>query len=548
MKQDEQFDELARRKLDEQSFPFEEADWSAARALIDAQRGRTGGMPWAWLTLIVLLLAGGLAWYMLADGRTAQQADKPVAGLNTPPAVPTEVPVNDVEQPANTIAVSSGPIPMVDPTGNLPEPLGDAIPSPVSLRPAVEMAPPSAQPSIQQLREAAATGSPTDAFQHTISDRSSAALTDHDPVVVGEQHIQQDVPLPEAPAESREQPVGERYSTTHAEAVDGSDEEENGPDGAPVATPTIHVSVPVGSQSADTSAHNVKADRPITAQDSTSLAMRQAAQANDSISSMELPLPLVPERAPWQIGVAGGLFSSRSSYQGGNSAEWAYGSNSATSPSFGAELMHMGHRFGLGFGLHWGSYAEKLRTDAWQERFTYLDEHWGFVPFQTTILMITDTLPGSPPSYQGTPVDTVLNIFMQVTDTLTEEHTTRDARDGLNRVSYLEVPLLVDVHTARGRWTFGLRGGPAVGLLMGRSGALPNATNDGYITYGDQPFRRLMLGYTARAYAHYRFHAGWSVGLEPALRGQLLNSLDSGALGKRSHAAGLMLGLRYQFR
>ncbi|MEX1132537.1 MAG: hypothetical protein WEC15_04865, partial [Flavobacteriales bacterium] len=117
-----------------------------------------------------------------------------------------------------------------------------------------------------------------------------------------------------------------------------------------------------------------------------------------------------------------------------------------------------------------------------------------------------------------------------------------------NRVSYVEIPLLLDAHLMQGRWSVGLRGGPTLGILTGRRGALPNSSNDGYTEFSDQAFRELMLGYTARAYIRYRWNAAWSIGLEPAIRGQLINSLDNGPLDRRSSAFGGMLSLSYRLR
>ncbi|MBK8580672.1 MAG: hypothetical protein IPL86_02160 [Flavobacteriales bacterium] len=70
MNSNEEFDELARRKLEERQIPFQEADWQDARSRIDAQRG--GGNKGAWITgAVALLLVGGLAWYGTGSSETA---------------------------------------------------------------------------------------------------------------------------------------------------------------------------------------------------------------------------------------------------------------------------------------------------------------------------------------------------------------------------------------------------------------------------------------------------------------------------------------------
>lgn len=256
----------------------------------------------------------------------------------------------------------------------------------------------------------------------------------------------------------------------------------------------------------------------------------------------------MPDRAPWEISLIGGAFTSTSTYAGSNSADWTGNISAERSVGIGAEIMHVGRSIGIGTGLYYGSYAERIRTDAVDVSTSALHHYWYLMAVDTTVLVITDTLPGIPPSYTGTSMDTTLHILAQGTDTVISQQLLRDARNQVNRVSYLEVPLLLDAHVTQGRWMLGLRGGPTIGLLTGRRGSLPNNTDDGYLGFNDVAFREVVFGYTARAYVRYRFNAGWSLGLEPALRGQLLNSLGSGELERRSSAKGVMLSLTYRLR
>jgi hypothetical protein len=124
----------------------------------------------------------------------------------------------------------------------------------------------------------------------------------------------------------------------------------------------------------------------------------------------------------------------------------------------------------------------------------------------------------------------------------------REARRTTNRVSYLEVPLLLDAHVVQGRWHLGLRGGPTLGLLSGRRGSLPGPGGEGYTELGQQAFRDVLFGWTARAYVRYRFNTGWSLGVEPMLRGQFGNGLESDALSRSSSAAGVMMSVSYRMR
>ena len=242
------------------------------------------------------------------------------------------------------------------------------------------------------------------------------------------------------------------------------------------------------------------------------------------------------------------MLSSTTKYSGSNSADWKGDIQKENSVGIGAELMHMGRNFGVGTGLHYSTYSERIRTDAVDRSTTTLQNFWYLMPVDTMVFVVTDTLPGTPPSYTGTSTHTTLDVLAQGTDTTTTTERIREARNEMNHVSYLEVPLLLDAHLVQGRWSFGLRGGPTVGLLTGRRGAIPAPDNEGYVAFADLPFRELIVGYTARAYARYRFNAAWSVGIEPALQGQLMNSLGSGELERKAKAKGMMLSLTYRLR
>lgn len=274
---------------------------------------------------------------------------------------------------------------------------------------------------------------------------------------------------------------------------------------------------------------------------------------SNSVATPLLPAslpPLIPERAPWEISLLGGIFSSNSTFTGGNSADWSNDVGRMTTGGAAAEVMHMGRHFGLGIGLHYGTYAERITLGELSSTTTTIDNFWFLVPVDTTLLFISDTINAGTDSsyYVGQAVPTTINVLAEGADTTSTTTVTRQARELVNRTSYLEIPLLFDVHLVQGPWSLGLRAGPTVGFLTGRTGALPNAANDGYTEFGDQAFREVMVGYTARAYIRYRWNDAWSIGLEPALRGQLMNSLGEGAIDRRSTALGGMISLSYRLR
>ncbi|MBP8879219.1 MAG: hypothetical protein KBG86_14330, partial [Flavobacteriales bacterium] len=73
MSERNEFDELARRKLEERGSIFRESDWSAAERLIAAQRRTSGGWKhWA-IGAVALILIGAATWWMNADPAAEKQ-------------------------------------------------------------------------------------------------------------------------------------------------------------------------------------------------------------------------------------------------------------------------------------------------------------------------------------------------------------------------------------------------------------------------------------------------------------------------------------------
>lgn len=204
-----------------------------------------------------------------------------------------------------------------------------------------------------------------------------------------------------------------------------------------------------------------------------------------------------------------------------------------------------GRHFGFGLGLHHVTYAEQLEAQTLQ------DEHRAWVtdyhldPVDTTLLIVNGTVWVNGQQYHSTYLlDTTVYVL---TGTMREEVSTNMRRNGLarrNRTSYLEIPLLFEAHTRRGPWSFALRGGPTLGILQGRRGVLPTTT--GYTDLKDEAFHELVPGYTLQGHVRYHFAQVWSIGVGPAIRGQLMNSTQREGLQRRSNATGAVIsvGLR----
>lgn len=608
MSLNEEFDELARRKLKERAFPFQEADWQDARKRIDAHRG---GKGYAWFTGAVLLLIGGMVWYGTRSTATEntmasieQVAPTSVATTAQGQIAPNEMvdPIvapskqNEQASPADTMApsIKSIPVHVVDrayeASTKASIPTKSSIPQKETVWKARSTKKDVRRTQIAVHPITGSTMAPQEevekeAVENPFPERKSAPLEKGStssntvssklpgpPVASDEPQIA--VPnatagvdaqnAPQAPAPNGHAEDGS--GTTVASNAFPDVKAKNEPTNSPVPNksdarntenetgfPLLNGAGPTQVQSTSSATGPTllaQQENPKTSdQDSTSTVTETpSANADLEDTSAVPPVPLlIPERAPWEVSLLGGLFSSTGSYAGGNSAEWSGNVSAEKSVSLGAELMHLGRNFGIGAGVQYGSYAERIRTEAIDQTSLSMQNYWYLMAVDTTILFITDTIqPGGP--YSGVSMDTTINVLTQGTDTTVNTLHVRDARDQVNRVSYLEVPLLLDAHLTQGRWMLGLRGGPTIGLLTGRRGSLPNPTHDGYVPLADQAFREVVFGYTARAYVRYRFNAGWSVGLEPAVRGQLFNSLGSGDLERKASAIGAMLSLTYRLR
>ncbi len=563
MSERSEFDDVARRKLEEREFPFQEADWLEAKRLIAQQRSSGTGRTWL-LAGVGVMLIGLSAWFLTADSSAVQES--PSVSVNAtheksttaaPLAITRDEPkaIESARSGSSSDLTSSGLLDRDGAASNSNGPQVGSRPSPV--RPeqvstvqqqAVERStmekigasstsPAPGVAAVSQDRDNASgaveTSAPAQEIVATTSTRAESVI---DPtmgtasmVIAGPETSSADVSATaEPPVDAEEGPL-----TAVTENTTKSTE--------PPSDPTANE---VGPFTADTSAtitagSEVANDPP-------------AEQVQDSASTTAAvppPPPLITPDSPWEISLIIGGLLSRSTYTGGNSAEWIDGQTGRWSPAIGGEVMHMGRNFGIGSGLHYSTYEEDLHIAERSLTTTVIQDSNYFEPFHTTILYaLGDTIIDGELYYVTESRDTTLNILVLGTSSRTTTRKLIDARDVTNRVSYLELPLLLDAHVVQGAWVLGLRGGPTVGLLSERRGALPNATFDGYTDFSTEQFRSPVFGFTARAYLRYRWVNGWSVGLEPTWRGHFGNVLDSGDLTRRSSAVGGMISVSYRLR
>ena len=524
MKQDNEFDELARRKLEERTLPYDEANWLAVQRTLDAERRRRRGLYWSLAAGLLLLVAVG-AWWRAANN-FASPANTAIA--NT--AVMPEVKAAPVVPAAAT-------------TTNAPEPIVTS---------SVET---SDQAATAQQSSRTATDIPTaETVKHGSHTRTPSSSTDASTAntpTTAKPGVQQPTPTTqnaEPPVIKAEPDMPANTPTTEPSVGNAPPANTSPPEPGP--TPSIvaaGTSTPQGTDPTNTAGVEEPAVADTTAAQDSTLATASAPQ--DTVAAAPTPppsAPLLPPK-PWEISALGGPLTSASTYSGGTSAVWSEDLAGERSTAFGLEVMHLGRNFGYGTGLHYTTYAERISSpDKYADVTSYQDVFF-LSPVDTTILAITDTIfQQGQYYYVTTPITTTIFVLDQTIDTLITNMRVQHAQQHVNSLSYLEVPLLLDAHTGKGHWSFGVRGGPTVGLLTGKRGSLPDNALDGFVDYADQPFRSYALGYVARAYVRYGFCAAWSVGIEPTIRGHLTDAYQDHGLTRRSSGFGAMLSVSYR--
>lgn len=258
---------------------------------------------------------------------------------------------------------------------------------------------------------------------------------------------------------------------------------------------------------------------------------------------------LMPAPRPWrwELSALGGALLSTSGFSGEASTDWSSYVEGAWAPQWGGELAATRNHFGVGIGLHYVTFSERLRAEQLTEQLMSTSTTYSQDPILVTVLMVVDTIfQGGNYYYVTQPVDTLLNQLVSTTDTSYSTLVKRPAMDETNRVSYWEIPLFADVHTSCGRWSLGLRGGPVVGFLSQQRTTLPLGDPSGMMPLGEETYTEVMFGWTARAYARYRFTEALSIGLEPMMRGQFGNALDVSTLERRNRGWGGLLSVNWR--
>lgn len=603
MKEHNEFDELARRKLAERQFHFQEAHWNDMEELLDAGGRRRRLVAWWLFPALLLLIGGGGAFLYFSNEPVQKEAlgtkqETPIEKSAAPPSA--FQPIAATIDSATTASNIETPIPEIEP--NRVDPIVPIEKHGASISPDQQLkdVPRNGrndEPAIVSNYTKASPGEPVEVAQEEPMDvdlhpentetpsadpfEENVVATDpmqdpffaineeeNDPTVTGADQ-KEDVASTEEPTSPMENTndaadaaqMNDRYEEgadaehdgTGAESTEAGHEGRSQADAGNVPPneegvvpgtrpPQEHRSTPQDTLS------DVNADPPATPD---TMVTADPAPSDTPVppEPQATPTPIVDPRSPFEIGIHAGLLYTTSNYSGPQSEGQFRSIEQQRNYTGGLEFMRMGRNIGVGSGIHYSTYSERIAMDHIDRTESTQSQYYFLTPVDTTLLIITDSIEvNGTMQYTGQSVYTTVHVLDQAMQTITTITRIRDAREQLNRTSYLEIPLLFDVHVVQGRWNLGLRGGPTLGILSTSSGSLPNSTYDGYLDLSDQQFRSLVLGYTGRAYVRYRFNSAWSIGLEPTVRGHLQNGLKGGQLTRRPIGYGGMFSLNYRFR
>ncbi len=549
------FDDLARRKLNERDFPVAPEAWADMEKQLDALPRKRDRRPL--ILLAALILVGGAVWYMAGDDdandaaplvhaeqpRPAATESQPVAaemdpagpgtGPNTErtetqqPAehapAPTESRAEKGTAPARTHSSTTTPALATPVRATAPVPPPTVITAPATI--AMEQ---GTEPTIipHENNRDAADPDHGDRKESVLSTTPGA-----EPIVIVQ---------PTTHAEPS------RYDTSTASPKDHGQHDPTTPPPTIAPPPPAVAGTEIGSPQQTpgsepaTTVLNVLRDT-LTSADSTLTVTTDTSATVPTPDTTRWAPPALPylEATVW-----GGLYNTTTRYTGIRSERWAADHAGLSSIGFGAELMRMGRRFGMGLGLHYSTYAERMDAEqlssTWNESVVY--HHLEGV--DTTIMIVNGTTVINGQTYYVTQtLDTTILVLVTTTGEETFSQVQRNELHRTNRTSYVEIPLLLDAHATLGRWHFGVRGGPMLGVLQGRRGMLPGSTS--YTNMADEAFKELTFGWTMQGYIRYRVAGGWLLGIGPSARGQLFNTMQGDALVRRSSAFGGQFSVSY---
>lgn len=547
MKDPNGFDELARRKLAEREFAFDRSHWTDMERLL-TERDRKPGAWWPWMAAGVLLLGGATLWSTLGDdavpGGTgavavAEQPEKLDPSTGPGAAVATTTPVQAASAATAHIQTDPAPVSM-------------------STAPATDHAHKGTRARSDAMRTRAVSSSKADAGMTASAPGTAGSIDPHPAVTVSTTPTAHTLTNEATAAEPAQETFPMTVNTGSSAA---SSDQFTAASEAPKSTLAI-VAEPGETTTTRNQPMASEVVQPPPTSTDPQVSEPSHAEHEAEASDTEAPTALAAEpstmppsppawlavRTPVELSALGGVFFTDATYGGDGTETWGASTERLNAAGSGIEgVWNIGAHFGLGTGAFLSSYRERLRTAGYDRTDQELTNSYFWVPYDTMVLTVTGTDTIGAVIYNITElVPTTVYDLGHTTDTSYHTTVLRAPRTVTNTVRYVEVPLLLDAHTSCGRWVFGARGGPTLGLLAGRQTTVPGDGGAGYTDLEQSAFRSLTFGCMARAYVRYRLSSAWSIGLEPTWREQLGNTLRDADIQRRGHAFGGYLSLSYR--
>ena len=551
MKDPNGFDELARQKLAERDHAFDQSHWTDMERLL-ADRERKPKALWPWIVAGALLLGGTALW-----------------SVNDQESAPVPSPDGAVEEQVERSTTTSETTATVQVSSStLASPGADTL-----------LLPPEASP----VKEALADAVQASSGRASTTGPSDAAPTRPTEVLQADvQHVgtlsSSDTPIEQV--EMRPSTVTLADSTTSDRTPALNNPEPSSAPYGPVNDPAAVIASTVTASEVPgiirqektnivdprTASENAAIPEPL--QQPVELASEESAEPSPAIAEPGTPgteppapgmvepnvTPPVPAewlavRTPFELSLMGGAFSTTSDYRGSGTETWKASTERQHALGAGIEgVWDISRHFGLGLGAHYSSYKERLIAEELSRTDEVLSNSYFWVQHDTMVLTVVgDTTIGATTYNITELVPMTINELGVDTDTSYNTTVLRQRRSTTNTVNYIEVPLLLDAHTSCGRWVFGLRGGPTVGMLTSKQGSVPDDSETGYSDLNGRTFSSMTLGCMARIYARYRLSSAWAIGVEPTWRQQLGNAFNDADVQRRCNAFGGYLSLSYRF-
>ncbi|MBL0043896.1 MAG: hypothetical protein IPP33_05615 [Flavobacteriales bacterium] len=516
------FDELARRKLAEREFTFQQGDWTEMEALLGAREKKRRKLLWAFAALLLVTIPA--AWWL---GK-----DEPSPSADLPSSSTSVVGSNDERSKSEIVVDTKGEIDQnetIEPITN-----DKRVEEPAAAVTPLSKAHDRISPGSGSVASVSKGANQPDPKEQTVQNSVASGNT---PPAANNNAISPDPII----AISNNPNIGQTNSTSSSSESGSQMIAMDPTSGASITIPAGNEPISSGTTTDADLTIDTGPSTTTTAQlpvDTTSNATPEGITPNNLIQDSTLspnalppPLDLVNSKIfHFEVGLLGGTFLSTGTYSGELTETWRTTSTGKWSPSFGAEFMTIEKHFGLGIGLHRARYEEQLRAEKLARTDEVINVNYSLLPIQITVPVITDTIIiGGVPYYVTIPTTITVNQLVTTRDTTQVERILREARSIVNRVDYWELPLLLDAHTSVGKWTFGVRGGPSVGFLSVRTGVIPDMEGTGYVAIDQHTYRTTLFGYQARAYVRYGLSDLISVGLEPTVRGQFGNAFEEAA-------------------